>query len=174
MPWLCLKMISIGSLLIFNDRTSSSSSSSSSSSAGSSRCISEDELNNRTDKFQRSYWDKLSVSKNLVPVRGPRTCAQTAKEIHGDLNNRSLSPWTYSLNRDVDRFPHEIAFAECLCQGCIINQHEELSFNSVPLFAPLMVLRKTRCPRDPNKYVVKKDFIKVPVACTCAVPKYAK
>lgn len=74
----------------------------------------------------------------------------------------------------MSRFPQEIAVAKCLCQGCIINQHEDLNYNSVPVFAPLKVLRKTRCQDDPSKYVVTKAFIKVPVACTCAVPKYAE
>ncbi|XP_044060117.1 interleukin-17C-like isoform X2 [Siniperca chuatsi] len=162
--------IFLGSLLIFNEQTTSS--------AGSSRCISEAQFNNRADRFRDSYWGKWSVSKNLVPERDTRTCAQAAKEMHGDpsnlINNRSLSPWRYSLDRDVDRIPHDIAIAECLCQGCIINQREELSYNSVPVFATLMVLRKTLCVHDPNKYDVKKVFIRVPVACTCVVPKYTK
>ncbi|XP_070823589.1 interleukin-17C-like [Chaetodon trifascialis] len=160
------------SLLILNSQPSSSSSSF--SSAGGSRCISEDEMNKRVDKFQRSYWDKLSVHKNLQPPRDARTCAQAAAEMRGDLCNRSVSPWRYSLDKDVDRIPLEIAVAKCLCQGCIINQSEELSYNSVPVYAQLKVLRRTRCQRDPDKYVLTKDFIKVPVACTCAVPNYAK
>lgn len=80
----------------------------------------------------------------------------------------------FSLDRDENRFPDEISFAECLCQGCIIKHHQEMVYNSVPVFAELMVLRKYRCPHDSNQYVVKKDFIKVPVACTCVVPKYAE
>ncbi|XP_041796917.1 interleukin-25-like [Chelmon rostratus] len=177
MTWVRLQTIFLCSLLISNSHTSSSSSSSSSSSAdaaGSSRCISADEMSGRVDKFQRRYWDKLRVSTDLQPLRDARTCAQTAAGMPEDLNNRSLSPWRYSLHEDVDRIPREIAFAECLCQGCIINQREELSYNSVQVFAWLMVLRRTRCPRDPDKYVLKRDFLKVPVACTCAVPRYAK
>ncbi|XP_076594863.1 interleukin-17C-like [Chaetodon auriga] len=173
MTSLRLQMVPIflWSLLILNSQPSSSSSS---SSGGGSRCMSEDEMNNRVDKFQRRYWDKLLVHKNQQPLRDARTCAQTAAEMHGDICNRSVSPWRYSLDKEVDRIPLEIAVAECLCQGCIINLREELSYNSVPVFAQLMVLRRYKCQRDPGKYVLKRDFIKVAVACTCVVPNYAK
>ncbi|KAI3377279.1 hypothetical protein L3Q82_008489 [Scortum barcoo] len=76
-------------------------------------------------------------------------------------------------DRDDSRIPHEISVAECLCSGCIVNQREESTYNSVPVFAQRMVLKKSRCPDNPNKYVVRRDVIKVPVACTCVVPKQA-
>ncbi|XP_040899373.1 interleukin-17A-like [Toxotes jaculatrix] len=160
-----LQMVCLCSLLIFSSHTTGLTA----AAAQGSRCISLDELNNRTDRFWKTHSNKLSFPQNLL--QDARTCAQTAKQMRGDVSSRSLAPWRYSLNQDVDRFPREIAFAECVCQGCIINQHEDLSYNSVPVLAQLMVLKKTRCPRDPNKYVIKKDFIKVPVACTCAVPR---
>ncbi|XP_061669388.1 interleukin-17C-like, partial [Syngnathoides biaculeatus] len=93
----------------------------------------------------------------------------------GQRDSNSKSSESYSeLHRDDHRFPCEIVIAECLCQGCIINQREKLSYKSVPVFAPLLVLRKVQCPVDPNKYILKKDLIKIPVACTCVVPKYIK
>lgn len=76
-----------------------------------------------------------------------------------------------SINQEDDRIPSTISFAECLCRGCIINQQENLSFNSVLVFAPMIVMRKTKCDDDPQKYVLKKKSLRVPVACTCAVPK---
>ncbi|KAM3625510.1 uncharacterized protein V6R79_013214 [Siganus canaliculatus] len=160
MTWVSIQKIFLGSLLLFNEQTSSAA-----------RCISQKEMQNRMEKFQTSYWDKLSVSKSM-PRQDARTCAQAAIEMQGGLNNRAVSPWDYSLNRDEDRFPAEITFANCLCEGCIINHHEDLSYNSVPVSALVVVLRKSRCHDYPDKYVVKKHFIKVPVACTCAVPKY--
>ncbi|XP_068597543.1 interleukin-17C-like [Brachionichthys hirsutus] len=159
--------LSLASLLIFGQHASSSC-------AAAGGCLSGKRLSNLADRFQRRYWDKLALVKYPPPPRDARTCAQLAQEMSSSLNSRAVSPWKYSINRDVDRIPHEIAFAECICQGCIINQHEDLKYNSVPVFAPLMVLKKTRCGNDPSKYEVKNDFINVPLACTCVVPKYVK
>lgn len=79
-------------LLIFSDQPSSSAA----AAAARSGCISEDKLNNRTDKFRRKHWDNLAISKNPVLEPGALDCAQFAKQSHrGDMNKRSLSPWTY-------------------------------------------------------------------------------
>ncbi|XP_042260624.1 interleukin-17C-like [Thunnus maccoyii] len=127
-------------------------------------------FNNGVGNFWRLYWNKLSVSKNLLSLQSTRTCEQVAKEMHGEQNNRALSPWEYSIDRDDSRFPHEIAVAKCLCKGCIINRRENHSYNSVPVRAPLTVLMKTPCPSDPDKYVLRKNVIVIYVACTCVSP----
>ncbi|KAK9542270.1 hypothetical protein VZT92_000145 [Zoarces viviparus] len=159
-----LVILQMISLLIFNDQISSPA-----AAGRSSRCVGVDQVKNTADRFQRRHWGRLSF---LQSTQDTRTCAQTVAEMRGDLSNRSLSPWKYSLNKEDNRIPYKISFAECLCDGCIINQREDMRYNSVPVFASLMVMRKTPCPRDPNKFVVSKDVIKVPVGCTCAVPKY--
>ncbi|XP_026175705.1 interleukin-17C-like [Mastacembelus armatus] len=163
MTWANLQMIYLLSLLLLRDPAAA---------ANAHRCVSVDELNSRASRFQRNYWDRLGLSGNPLPAS--RTCAQTAETMLGDLSERALSPWTYRLDQDDNRFPREISFAKCLCQGCIINQRENLSYNSVPIFAHLMILTKTLCPDDPNKYLVKKEKKIVPVACTCAVPNMTK
>lgn len=76
------------------------------------------------------------------------------------------------MDEDNSRIPSKINFAECLCQGCVINQQEDMTYNSVLVFWTVKVLKKTQCVDDPKKYVVKKELIKVPVACVCAVPNY--
>ncbi|XP_047196035.1 interleukin-17C-like [Hippoglossus stenolepis] len=135
----------------------------------SSRCLSPEELGKRTDKFQRRYWVKVGAPES--PPQDARSCSKALEEMHGDVSARSLAPWRYRMNRDVDRFPPDIAFAECLCQGCIIDQREDLSYNSLPVMVQLMVLSRSLCPSDPDKYVITKDSIHVPVACTCVVPR---
>ncbi|XP_053181773.1 interleukin-25-like [Scomber japonicus] len=102
------------------------------------------------------------------------TCQQAAKEMEGEPHKRALAPWKYSIDTDENRLPHKIAVAECLCGGCIINASETHDYNSVPVKAPLMVLKKTQCPHDPDKYVFKTEFIFVTVACTCVVPNQSK
>ena len=43
----------------------------------------------------------------------------------------------FRIHKEENRIPQEIAIAECLCQGCIINQREERMYNSVPVFGKL-------------------------------------
>ncbi|KAG7242703.1 hypothetical protein INR49_020078, partial [Caranx melampygus] len=145
MTWVSLQMISLGSLLFFTHQTSFLTA----APAKSSRCISAEQLSARSDRFLHKHWDRLHFDRNKTSPQ--RTCAQAAEEIDDQLANRSFSPWKYSVNRDVDRIPSDISFAECLCQGCIINRKENLSYNSVLVFAPMMVMRKTKCDGDPKK-----------------------
>uniref|UniRef100_A0A3B5L0W2 Interleukin 17c n=1 Tax=Xiphophorus couchianus TaxID=32473 RepID=A0A3B5L0W2_9TELE len=72
-----------------------------------------------------------------------------------------------SVHRDADRVPAEISMARCLCDGCIINLREVSSYNSVLVCAQTTVLRRKPCPSDPNKFVVWKELMAVPVGCTC-------
>ncbi|TKS70437.1 Interleukin-17C [Collichthys lucidus] len=156
-------------MFIFTDHTSSSSSSSSSCSAAAvpSGCMSEDDLRIRGETFEAKYKDK---TRDLGQKDTRDTCEQAAKDTSGGLNTRSSSPWR--LNREDDRFPRDIFFAECLCEGCIIDGHEiHLDYNSVRVNASLMVLRKISCPGYHDKYKVRKEIISVPVACTCVTPK---
>ncbi|XP_078111150.1 interleukin-17C-like [Sander vitreus] len=154
--WVSLHMISLCSLLL-------------SAAAGwESKCLSEDKLNKKVERFERSYKGIFSFYQK---VQGAQTCVEAAAKMSGAVNQRSLSPWKYSISRVDNRFPNEIAFAECLCNGCIINGRENMSYNSVPVVVKLVVLRKTPCQRDRTKFVVKKGFETIAVGCTCAVPK---
>uniref|UniRef100_UPI0037E9415D interleukin-17C-like n=1 Tax=Semicossyphus pulcher TaxID=241346 RepID=UPI0037E9415D len=160
MEWTGVQMISIWSLLI---QTSSAA-------AGGSRCLSQDEVNQRV---KTSPWEKLNY-QNLLKETNLSSCADAAKQMRGEHRKRALSPWTYSLNEDQDRIPRQIAFAQCLCDGCIINQEVNLSYNSVQVKTWLVVLRKTRCEDETDKYKLKKELIMVPVGCTCVLPNFKK
>lgn len=82
----------------------------------------------------------------------------------------SLSP--FSVDQNENRLPRHIIVAKCLCQGCILNNTENNDYNSVEVTKQIKVFYTSRCTDDPSKYVLKTEFIKVPVACTCAVPKF--
>ncbi|XP_047437028.1 interleukin-17C-like isoform X2 [Mugil cephalus] len=146
-------MIFLGSLLCFGR-------------ASSARCVDSDNWQRREKAWQLI---KNQTSGNATPD-AKRTCDQAAREMSEDPSDRALSPWRLRTDRDDTRFPPEIYVAECLCQGCIIGQRENLSYNSVKVHASLLVLRKSQCPRDPSKYKLTKELIKVPVACTCVRP----
>ncbi|XP_042337486.1 interleukin-17C-like isoform X2 [Plectropomus leopardus] len=158
-----LQLIYLGSLLIFNPQPAAA--------AGRRRCIDADQVKRTEYRLQKMYQRKLPESNHLQDAR---TCAQAAAEMRTDLSDRSLSPWRYRLKGELDRVPHEITYAECLCDGCIINQREDMSYNSVPVFFSRFVHRRTLCPWDPNKYMLKREVINIPVACTCVEPSTAK
>uniref|UniRef100_A0AAZ3NWL8 Interleukin-17C n=2 Tax=Oncorhynchus tshawytscha TaxID=74940 RepID=A0AAZ3NWL8_ONCTS len=69
------------------------------------------------------------------------------------------------------RIPAKILVAECLYEGCIVNKHEDKTYNSVPVLATITVLQKTVCPGNPRHYLVTVDSVTIPVACTCVVPR---
>ncbi|XP_053550949.1 interleukin-17C-like [Bombina bombina] len=89
------------------------------------------------------------------------------------LHERSISPWTLRIDYDEDRFPQELAFAECSCKGCISSKtgKEDFNLTSVLVYQKMMVLRRKPCPDNSKTYIFELNYEDVPVACTCAVPK---
>uniref|UniRef100_A0AAY5K424 Interleukin-17C n=1 Tax=Esox lucius TaxID=8010 RepID=A0AAY5K424_ESOLU len=75
------------------------------------------------------------------------------------------------IDEREDRIPSRIMVAECLCKGCIINGHEDLKYNSVPVLTTFKVLQKTVCPGNSQHYQVTVDSVTIPVACTCVLPR---
>uniref|UniRef100_H3AFQ3 Interleukin 17C n=1 Tax=Latimeria chalumnae TaxID=7897 RepID=H3AFQ3_LATCH len=90
-----------------------------------------------------------------------------------DYSQRSISPWRYRIDFDENRYPQKLAFAECLCSGCInvSTGKETSSMNSVVIEQTMMVLFRRPCAKNPKAYSFEVDYIKVPVGCTCVLPK---
>ncbi|XP_040264996.1 interleukin-17C [Bufo bufo] len=154
-------------------------------------CFSEEELENTPSKVlhhfvsSKMHWERYSAV-NLVSTleenesrrkrrrRTPQpTChMSTLKKGHA-LNERSISPWTYRIDTDESRYPQKLAFAHCLCEHCISSESgkETSSLNSVQVKQTMLVLRKKRC-LDTAKFTFELEYISVPVACTCSVPRY--
>ncbi|XP_023084574.1 interleukin-17C [Piliocolobus tephrosceles] len=99
--------------------------------------------------------------------------------LEADTHQRSISPWRYRVDTDEDRYPQKLAFAECLCRGCIDPRtgRETAALNSVRLLQSLLVLRRRPCSRDdsglptPGAFAFHTEFIRVPVGCTCVLPR---
>ncbi|XP_072492424.1 interleukin-17C [Notamacropus eugenii] len=96
-----------------------------------------------------------------------------------EVHQRSLSPWTYRIDSDENRYPQKLAFAECLCKGCINMKsgRETSSFNSVELHQRVLVLRRKPCALKgsaqvtPGAFTFQTEYINVPVGCTCVLPQ---
>ncbi|KAM4592583.1 uncharacterized protein PAE49_023172 [Odontesthes bonariensis] len=153
---------------------------------GEQECVNEKQLQRREDRLLRRYRGRAVAPQ----VQATRTCDQVMQDARNceravekmlkdpqkrhDKSLRSLSPWEFCIHRDDNRVPHEISVAMCLCQGCIIDRHEDASYNSVPVCGQMMVQWRTQCKNDTNKYVVKREVISIPVACTCVRPVYSE
>ncbi|CAK7317481.1 IL17C [Vulpes lagopus] len=104
---------------------------------------------------------------------------QPEEVLEADIHQRSISPWRYRVDTDESRYPQKLAFAECLCRGCISARtgRETAALNSVPLLQSLLVLRRRPCSRDttglptPGAFSFHAEFIRVPIGCTCVLPR---
>ncbi|XP_005531981.1 PREDICTED: interleukin-17C, partial [Pseudopodoces humilis] len=141
---------------------------------------------------RRLRWDR-HVSVQLVPQlerleaggarrqRRHRPPACPALSLRAGLRSepheRSISPWRYRIDEDENRYPRKLAFAECLCSGCVDVKtgRETSSLNSVTIHQTMLVLRRKPCPRPAGLGLVtlEVDYIRVPVGCTCVLPRTA-
>ncbi|XP_010332059.1 interleukin-17C [Saimiri boliviensis] len=120
---------------------------------------------------QRKY--EGSSAATQCPVLRPEEL------LEADTHQRSISPWRYRVDTDGDRYPQKLAFAECLCGGCIDARtgRETAALNSVRLLQSLLVLRRQPCslhgvgPPTPGAFAFHAEFIRVPVGCTCVLPR---
>ncbi|XP_061078673.1 interleukin-17C [Conger conger] len=138
-------------------------------------CFNKDELMDHAEHFIMKYLH-LSHGHMVQSLDdpNPRTALSCSNFIlqtsSTEYHNRSVSPWRHRIDHDEERYPSKIAVAECLCEGCIINGKEDMSYNSVPVKRSQLVLKRVECPIKPHLYSFAVSTIKVPVACTCLRP----
>ncbi|XP_010882467.1 interleukin-17C [Esox lucius] len=136
-------------------------------------CFTAEELESGALKIIRRHrYPTEDELKRLHPNHSEKNCPTSLNARSLDYSHRSVSPWRYRIDSKEGRFPEKIAFAECLCKGCIIingsgHQAEDHNYNSVPIKQTQMVLEKTKCRNDPSKYSFISLYIEVPIACTC-------
>uniref|UniRef100_A0A4W5M1G4 Interleukin 17c n=1 Tax=Hucho hucho TaxID=62062 RepID=A0A4W5M1G4_9TELE len=142
------------------------------------RCFNQKSVDRRAARFKMSthcFRTAVSDSLHLQQHWGRQSCLSfkphTASLSSVHYNNRSLSPWRYRIDEREDRIPAKIMVAECLYEGCILNKHEDMNYNSVPVLTTFKVLQKTACPGNPGHYLMTVDSVTIPVACTCVVPR---
>ncbi|NWY64013.1 IL17C protein, partial [Erithacus rubecula] len=136
---------------------------------------------------RRLRWDRY-LPVQLVPQleqleapgarrHRPRSCPALSLRsgLHSQIHERSLSPWRYRIDVDENRYPRKLAFAECLCGGCVDVKtgRETTSLNSVPIHQTMLVLRRKPCPLPglPGHFALEAAHIQVPVGCTCVLPR---
>ncbi|XP_070255025.1 interleukin-17C [Myotis yumanensis] len=124
----------------------------------------------------RRRWQERSPAGTQCPVLQPE------EVLEADIHQRSISPWRYRVDTDENRYPQKLAVAECLCRGCINARtgRETAALNSVPLHQSLLVLRRRPCSLDasgvptPGAFAFHAESIRVPIGCTCVLPRVVR
>ncbi|CAJ1049953.1 interleukin 17a/f2 [Xyrichtys novacula] len=86
----------------------------------------------------------------------------------GDVNNRSLSPWTWRTSMVKNRIP-TIYEAECSSSFCVSPKSGRIdghNLNSVPIYQDILVLQRQGSGR-----CYKAMYQRVAVGCTCVWAK---
>uniref|UniRef100_A0A4W5P9Y9 Uncharacterized protein n=1 Tax=Hucho hucho TaxID=62062 RepID=A0A4W5P9Y9_9TELE len=87
-------------------------------------------------------------------------------EGNGNINTRSLSPWTWKTTTVENRLPPTIWEAECSSMYCVYptnrNQYMHYGQNSVPIYKQVMVLYTSA-----TRKCYSASFLSVAVGCTC-------
>lgn len=120
----------------------------------------------------------LTASGPILSTRGGALRGEEPQGGKGRARDSLCAP-SRSVDTDEDRYPQKLAFAECLCRGCIDPRtgRETAALNSVRLLQSLLVLRRRPCSRDgsglptPGAFAFHTEFIRVPVGCTCVLPR---
>ncbi|XP_072906193.1 interleukin-17A-like [Hemitrygon akajei] len=85
------------------------------------------------------------------------------------FRNRSLSPWTYKVDSDANRYPSTIFRAECISRHCLNSRGiHDSNLNTRLVKQEMLVLKKKKTSGDSITFHVEK--ILVPVACICVRP----
>nr|XP_054757488.1 interleukin 17-like protein [Lytechinus pictus] len=83
------------------------------------------------------------------------------------LNERTLCPWKYKTNSNLNRFPIDIQYAQCQCRNCIDPDMHSLSIMNLcrPIVSWRVVLTRGPCVNGTYQYI--EENLPVPVACVC-------
>ncbi|KAM8946446.1 interleukin-17D-like [Pelodytes ibericus] len=109
------------------------------------------------------YINKQDIIPDVELKKCPRTINHTADLIQ----DRSISPWSYRINEDSNRYPEKITEAYCLCRGCISSHNKQTnSMVSEPFYKDVPILLKTtKCKKE--KVIYKLRYIKIAQFCIC-------
>ena len=90
-----------------------------------------------------------------------QSCDRIPITSYTPLHMRTLCPWEYVYDTDMDRFPPVLITAKCKCATCLDN------YRCKPVFYTVHVLKK-QCTDGVIRWARKTQLISV--ACTCVQP----
>ncbi|XP_077943577.1 interleukin-25 [Gasterosteus aculeatus] len=87
------------------------------------------------------------------------------------INERSVAPWSYAENIDLNRVPQVLHEASCHTSHSCRGLNNEFGLETVPVTLRIPVLKKSSACFPTTTYSL--EFELVTVACMCAVSRYS-
>lgn len=117
---------------------------------------------------ERTRWAQSSefqVSGDIFLM--PSDCVnQPSLDAADGVKDRSLCPWTYKINRDVNRIPSLISEARCCCTTCFGSHGDDVC---EPIYVTKRVFIRTSNICNANgEYQYTPAHHNFVVGCTCA------
>lgn len=117
-----------------------------------------------TNNIVRDIRKLQTVSKELGISR---ICPNTTMKGNYPLMIRSSCPWYLETDRNVNRYPVDIVYANTRCKHGCIGSNGHMTCERIQL--PVKVLKRVGCKHGVNQY--KEEKMLLPVAYTCAKPR---
>lgn len=111
------------------------------------------------DQLEITHNQYLNATRNAYSNN--LSCERVQVTYSTPLQNRTLCPWEFVEDIDVNRFPPVLTMAKCTCARCFDN------YTCKPVLYSIHVLQK-QCIDGVNKWVRRPQLISV--ACTCSRP----
>uniref|UniRef100_A0A0K0FPI9 Interleukin-17F n=1 Tax=Strongyloides venezuelensis TaxID=75913 RepID=A0A0K0FPI9_STRVS len=106
--------------------------------------------------------------RNYYVVPEPKICSQPLENrINSNVNGRSLCPYEYKINFDIDREPKYIKETVCLCK----KSRSHPNINCYPIKREMPVLKKVLCDITGERYEYVKAVQSITVGCHSALPR---
>ncbi|KAM3924031.1 interleukin-17D-like [Leptodactylus fuscus] len=104
------------------------------------------------------------INTEHIPDEKMKKCPKIVNTSSELIQDRSISPWSYRISEDMNRYPREIVEAYCLCKGCVTSKESRMV--SEPFYRDVPVLYKSsKCKK--SRYIYKLRYIKVAQFCIC-------
>ncbi|KAG9473856.1 interleukin-17D-like [Eleutherodactylus coqui] len=122
----------------------------------------EEHLRQKLERLSTDYL--LPSNSDQIPDAKMKKCPTSVNTSSELIQDRSISPWSYRINEDMNRYPRQIVEAYCLCKGCVTSK--ESSMVSEPFYREVPVLQKTKkCKK--SRFIYKQKHIKIAEFCIC-------
>ncbi|XP_068118789.1 interleukin-17D-like [Hyperolius riggenbachi] len=117
------------------------------------------------NKLLRLTPDSLLLGEpEHVPDITMKRCPLSINTSSELIQDRSISPWSYRINEDLNRYPQMIVEAYCLCKGCVSSKSNHMV--SEHFFKEVPVLYKSsKCKK--SRYIYKLRYIPIAQFCVC-------
>uniref|UniRef100_A0A0K0EJD2 Interleukin-17 n=1 Tax=Strongyloides stercoralis TaxID=6248 RepID=A0A0K0EJD2_STRER len=115
-----------------------------------------------------SVMEILDDYRNFYVIPEPKICSQPPENnINSSMKERSLCPYEYRINFDINREPKYIKETVCLCK----KSRSHSNSSCYPIKREMPVLKKVLCDITGERYEYVKAVQSITVGCHSALPR---